>query len=170
MRVMAALIDTMLAFLLTALLASSVGWFFAERAVITFRVYSPDTLWNGPIPLMLGAISTLSYGFAFALLVVLSCEGVWGASLGKILMRRRVRSLARDAAPSRDVWRRFALKTAPWSVFCLALLSGRWELVLVAAALGAWAVVDLGVALILRRRLWHERVTGTEVVPWGGSA
>ena len=163
MRVLAALIDTLLALLLTALLASSVGWFFAERAVVTFQVYSPDTIWNGPVPLMLGAISTVSYGFAFALVLALACEGIWGVSVGKILVRRRTVTLLGQSVSKKQSWCRYALKTAPWSLFCLALLSGRWELAIVSAAFGVWAAVDLGIALILRRRLWHDRVAGTRV-------
>jgi len=163
-RVLAVMIDTLLALLLTALLASSAGWFFAERAVSTFRIYSPDTIWNGPVPLVLGAISPLSYGFAFALVVVLASEGFLGASMGKAAVRIRVAAASGSDAPQRRIMVRFVLKTAPWWVFCLALLAGRWELVVLAVLLGAGAVTDLFVALITRRNLWHDRLAGTRLV------
>ena len=164
LRVLAALIDILLALLLTALLASSAGWFLAERAVSTFRIYSPDTIWNGPIPLVLGAVSPLSYGFAFALVVVLASEGFWGASTGKAVVRIRVAAASGSDAPHRRVMERFVLKTLPWWMFCLALLAGRWELVVLAVLLGVGAVIDLVVALITRRSLWHDRLAGTRLV------
>ncbi len=164
MRFWAALIDTILAFLLTALLASSAGWFFAERAAVTFRVYSPDTYWNGPIPLMLGAVSPLSYGLAFAVIVALACEGMWGASVGKILTRRTVVKSSGGAPSRRRSWLRFALKTSPWWVFCLALMSGRWEWATFSGIVGLWALLDLASALVFRHHLWHDRISGTRVV------
>lgn len=155
-RVLASLIDAVLAFLLASLLASSSGWYFAERAVVTFRIHAPDTVWNGPLPLVLGAVSTLSYGFAFALLLVLFGEALWGAAPGKLLTRRVI------VAPDRaSRWLRFGLKMAPWWLFCLALVLGRWELAAVAAACGVGLLLDLVLSACRGRPAVHDRVAGT---------
>ncbi len=161
MRLLAALIDTVLALVLTALLSSTTGWYFAERAVVTFRVYSSETIWNGPIPLMLGAISTITYGFAFALTVVLLGEGIWAASVGKNLTRLTV--VAAPGPKAGRVWGRYLLKLSPCIGFCIALISGWWPLAAIALALGGWSVVDLLLSVVLRRPLWYDRLTGTRV-------
>ncbi len=156
LRNLAALLDSLLILVLTGVLASTTGRFFAERAVVTFRIYSPDTLWNGPLPLVLGAFSTVTYGLAFAAVAIFVSEGLWGASPGKLICRRQV-------AGSRKALR-CLLKTAPAWLFCSGLLVGRWELTAVAALVAAWSVVDLLTMAWHRDGPWYDRLLGTRVV------
>ena len=162
-RAASLLIDLVVALALTMLLASTSGRFFAERAVATLHIYDPDSLWKGPVPMVLGAVSTLSYGFAFAALLVLAAEPLTGRTPGRLATGGLVTDIAGRPADGRRLWRRHAIKTSGFWLFCLALLVARWEiLVLAAAVLLVTAVGWLGTLLPSRRAL-HDRLSATEV-------
>jgi len=155
-------VDAVAACGLAVLLAPTAGWFFAERAVVTFRVYSPHTVWNGPIPLVLGAISPLSYGLAFAVCAVLVGEALWGMGPGKVLTGQMIIPAEKNIV-SRRLWRRYALKLAPWWLFCLSLVTGWWPLACLAGLAGALALVAGLTALVAGRTLWYDRFSRTRV-------
>jgi hypothetical protein len=152
-------VDLLVALVLALLLQSTTGAFFAERAATLLRVGEADTVWRGPIPLILGAISHLSYGYAFAWLVVLLPEAWSGTSPGKLL----VRSMIAPETPSRRIGR-FLIKTSGAWIFLSALLVGWWPLAILAVACGAAVAVGLLLIPFGSRRSLHDRLADTSVV------
>jgi len=167
MRILAYLIDTAVAAVLAGVLSSSTGWFFAERAAVTFRVYSPHTVWNGPVPLMLGAVSTLTYGFAFAWLLVVFAEALSGVSAGKIVTGLEICAVDGRKLSLPRAWLRWGVKTAPLWLFCLALLAGRWQGVVLALGAALWTIADLVYGRFCDRPLWHDRLAKSQVLRRG---
>lgn len=141
--------------------------YFARAAAETFAVGSDTTVWKGPIPLVLGMVSPISYGYAFALVLVLVPEWLSGASVGKLVTRSVVASADGSAASGARRLRRFLIKTSGAWLFCVALLARRWELVVVAAL--ASLIVFVGVLLGLgpSRATLHDRWSATRVLPSG---
>jgi len=160
LRWIAAGVDGLAAGALAALLSSTSGVYFAQRAVETFRIGRPETVWKGPVPMLLGAVSTLAYGVAFALLLVWLTEALFGTSPGKLLVRREIATVPRHRW--RALWKRFALKASGAWLFCLALALGSWPLV--AAAGLATGVVVLGFLPVpFGRQALHDRLASTTV-------
>ena len=92
-RFVAAGIDSLLATGLAFLLVDTAGHFWAERAVVALRVGEPDSLWKGGLPLVLGLLGTLVYGWPFARWLVGMTEAAFGHSPGKWLAGITVRSV-----------------------------------------------------------------------------
>lgn len=163
-RAVAASVDAAVAFVGTLLLASSLGFFFAERAVVTLRIGQPGTWWKGPVPMMLGVVSTVSYLLPFVAAVVWSLDVWGGATLGKRLFGLRVRSAdGRPMDVSRRL-RRYAARTVFAWGWTLALLAGAWTLAVVATAGGVVAMAGCLMALGPESRALHDRVASTIVV------
>ena len=165
-------VDAALALALAVALASSVGWFFAERAVGTLRIGQPGTLWRGPVPMALGAVGELVYGLPFAWALIGALDPATGATAGKRLLGLRVREDGAEAdgagAGRRGRrwprWRREAVRSvAAWG-WTAALLAGRWEPALAASVAGALVAAGSLLALGPERRALHDRLSGTRVV------
>ena len=166
-RALASGIDVTLALLLAVLLTSSSGAYFARRAVVTLRIGRPGTWWTGTLPMLLGAISPLAYGFAFALLLVWAMEPLFATSPGKLLLQSEIAVPCGNRAGR--LWLRFAVKTSGAWLLCVALVSGRWPLA--CAAVLAAAVLSLGfLAVPFGGLALHDRVAGTRVTAGGETA
>lgn len=163
-RVVASVIDGGVALVLTGLLATTVGLFWAERAVVTFRIGESGGIWTGLGPMLLGLTAPVSYGFAAGLLLVLLAEALFGVSPGKMATRLSIRRPdGRDADPARLV-RRFQVKTAGILLYLLALATGLWHFLVPAVLAGL--VVLLGACGLFgpAGRTLHDRIARTAVV------
>lgn len=159
-RGLAAAVDGLVALALAALLSNTSGVYFARRAVETFHIGRPETIWKGLVPMLLGAVSTVAYGAAFALLLVWLMEALFGTSPGKLLLRHEIAVHSDHRASA--LWGRFAVKASGAWLFCIALVLGSWQVVVVAAI--ACACVALGsLPIPFGRRALHDRLTSTEV-------
>jgi hypothetical protein len=161
-RGLAAGVDALAGLGIAMLLASSAGSYFAERAVVTFRIGQPGTHWTGLVPFVLGAVAPLAYGLPFGLFLILIMEPLFAASPGKLLWRSEIVPVAPGPRPLR-LWTRFAIKAAPVWLACVAFVAGEW-MVALAAALAAAAVLLGSVPVLAARPALHDRVAGTVVV------
>ncbi len=160
-RPVAAAIDLALALALAAVLSPLSGVFFAERAVPTLHIGSPDTLWQGPLPMVLGIFGELVYGYPFALLLVLGREAFGGASPGKRLLRLRIEPMAGTAESWR--MRRFALKTSGLWLALGALLAGDWHLAALSALLITLVALTTLAALLTSTDPLYDRLAHATV-------
>lgn len=170
-RVAAAGVDLLLGLLLGLVLSNTrVGFFFAERAAVMLRIGSPDTIWKGPVPMILGILGPLVYGLPFSILLVMLLEPLTGASPGKGLMGLRIISRGRSstvrdqAVAPRRLWYRTAIKTAPLWGLLVALLAGSWMLALLFALVGCVLVLNFALAQFTSIELAHDAIARTGVV------
>lgn len=163
-RAAAGALDGLLCLAAAVPLARTLGYYFAERAVVTLRIGAPDSWWRGPVPLLLSTVGELTYLLpAVAGVLLALTEGVWRRSPGKALLGLEIRARG-GAAPGRALrWRRLALKAAPLWGAAAALVAGSSRLLVAAAALGALLLAGCLAALAPSRLALHDRLTGTEV-------
>jgi len=162
-RAAASLVDLGLGAVLAALLASTTGQFFARRAVVAFHIGEPDSSWTGVVPMVLGVVSPLSYGFAFGWLVVLLADAVAGATPGKLFTGLAVVPVGGALSPRRARWIRTVVKTAPLWTFSLALVVGSGNGVRFSMGLSVATAVGLVVSVGRGRPAVHDGIAGTRV-------
>jgi len=160
-------IDAGVGFAASLLLASSLGSYFAQRAVVTLRIGAPGTLWTGPLPLMLGVVGEVVYLLPFALFVAWILDPLTGATVGKRLLGLRVRDAGGRPASRRRRWFRNTLQTVGLWGWTLALVTGRWEIALVATLAGIVVLVGSLAALGPASLALHDRLSRTSVCPTG---
>jgi hypothetical protein len=160
-RAAAAAIDAGIAFAVTLLLSSSVGLFFARRAVVTLHIGDPHSLWKGPLPFILGAIGEIVYLMPFIFLLVWTVDPLTGATIGKRVLRLRVRGTDGQPASNARRWWRSAMQTAGFWGLTLALLVGSWQLVIVATIAGAIVLAGSLAAAGSSSLALHDRLSGT---------
>lgn len=133
-RLAAGALDLLAAVALGIVLSNTaVGDFFARRAVVMLRIGAPDTIWKGPIPMLMGIAGRFVYVLPLAFLAVALCRPVFGNSPGKaILSLPNEPDADRADAPARP-WIRTIARAAPWWGLTVALLTGSWVLALVFA-------------------------------------
>lgn len=156
----ALLLDLICALALTLLLSSTSGRFFSGRAVALLRIGDPGSFWKGPIPMLLGAMGTLTFGFPLAALMVLLPEGIFGMSPGKMIVGIRVRRADGSAPGLKTLVLRLAIKGCGLWLGILALLSS--YLILAIIGLGVQLLLLLGWFLALgpRGAALHDRFAG----------
>ncbi|MFH1865687.1 MAG: RDD family protein [Candidatus Eisenbacteria bacterium] len=166
-RLLAAVLDSLLGLIVALLLAATTGRWFAGRSVVMLSIGSPDTFWRGPMPMLLGILGPLVYGLPFALLLVLLPEALLGAGPGKWALRLRVADESGAPARARSLRLRWAVKCVGLWGMALALVLGKSPAAF--AALAATAVVLAGfiAAAGPRRLALHDRLSGTAVFPAG---
>lgn len=162
-RLAAGLIDIGIGIVSALLLSSTLGMFFARRAVVMLRIGEPGTWWQGPVPLMLGVMGEVVYLLPVTLWLAWLVEPLTGATIGKRAFGLRICSDAGLPAESAALWSRSLVQTSGLWLITLGLLVGRWEL----AAVGVFALVvmTLGSLGAVGRtgRALHDRLTGTFV-------
>jgi hypothetical protein len=167
-RLAACAADGAAGLLLAGLLAPVTGRVCAARVVVMFRIDSPQSLWKGPVPMLLGNVGDLAYGFPLALLLLLAAGALLGASPGEALLRLRVAGAGDGAAGAGRRWLRLLLLAAPLWLWNLALVAAAWQLA--AASAGAFALLALGwLPVLAGGRAFHDRLAGTRVVAAGGA-
>jgi len=142
-------------------LAWSVGVFFARRAVVTLRIGEPNTLWKGPLPLMLGVVGEVVYLLPFTLLLVWILDPLTGATPGKRLLRLRVRDAEGQPISLQRRWYRTAVQTFGLWGLTLALLADRWEIAALAALGGGAVLAGSLVAMGPKSLALHDRLSRT---------
>ena len=164
-RSAAGVLDGLLGVIVALLLAGTTGGWFAGRAVATLSIGSPDTLWRGPIPMIMGIFGSFFYGLPFALLLVLLSEALLDASPGKWLLRLRVVEVRGEPAPVGRRLLRWSVKCSGVWIMTLALVAGSLPLAL--AAVVAAVAVLAGSFMVTRssRLAFHDRISGTAVWP-----
>jgi uncharacterized RDD family membrane protein YckC len=160
-RAAAAALDAAIGLAATLLLSSSIGLFFARRAVVTLHIGDPHTLWKGPLPFILGAIGEVVYLMPFIFLLVWILDPLTGATLGKRVFRLRVRATDGRPASTARRWYRCALQTAGLWGFTIALLAGSWQLAAIATVAGAIVLVGSFAAAGPSSLALHDRLSGT---------
>ena len=160
-RAAAATIDAGTGVAAALLLSSSIGLFFARRAVVTLHIGDPHTLWKGPLPFLLGAIGEVVYLMPFTSQLVWILDPLTGATIGKRIFRLRVRGTDGQSASKAARWYRSALQTAGLWGLTLALLAGSWPLALAATIAGAIALVGSFAAAGPSSLALHDRLSGT---------
>lgn len=166
-RAAAASIDAGVGFAASLVLASSIGTFFARRAVVTLRIDAPDSLWRGPLPLMLGAVGEVAYLLPFALLLAWLLDPLTGATVGKRLLGLRVRNVDCQPASRQRRWYRSMLQTVGLWGWTLALVTGRWEIAVSASLAGGVVLAGSLVAVGPTSRALHDRLSRTSVCRTG---
>ena len=162
-RAAAASIDAAVGLAATFALASTLGIFFARRAVVTLRIGQPGTLWTGPIPLLLGTIGEVVYLLPFTLWLVWMVDPLTGASVGKRVCGLRVGEVDGRPATWQRRWARHAVQTAGLWGWTLALLAGRWEIAVLASVAGVVMWFGALGALCRSRAALHDRLSGSRV-------
>lgn len=163
-RLAAAMVDGAAALLVTVLLASTVGLFWAERAVVTFHIEDPESIWKGLGPMLMGLTAPVSYGFALGLALILLSEALFGVSPGKMVTRSAIRGADGGAPDRARLVRRFQVKTAWILLYLVALGTGFWQ-ILVPAVLAAVAVAVGGLGMFgPAGRTLHDRLARTAVL------
>ena len=127
------------------------------------RVGSPDSVWLGPIPMVLGIFGNLAYGLPFALILVLLAEMFFGAGPGKYLFRMRIARADGGAAGIGRRALRWAVKCSGLWVMVLALLLGSQLLALLSLAAGCAVSAGSLLALGPERLSLHDRITDTGI-------
>jgi uncharacterized RDD family membrane protein YckC len=163
-RLLATSIDVLIALALCFLLSNGrVGYFFASRAVVMLRIGSPDTLWKGPIPMILGILGPFVYVLPLSILLVLLTEPLTGTSPGKLWLGLKVVPNDHAQVFSKRLWLRFVVKASPFWGMVVALLSGSWVLALFSVVLGVALLANMVLSLFCSIGTAHEVWSQTSV-------
>lgn len=144
---------------------TAVGDFFATRAVVMLHIGAPDTIWKGPIPMMMGIFGPLVYGIPFAMLLIRMCEPVFGSSPGLALARLKIVSSTGATPPPLQRWQRALVAATPWWGLVLALLAGSWVLAIVFASAGILLFINVVLSAITPLPRIFDIVSRTTVLP-----
>jgi hypothetical protein len=156
-RMMADAIDLMVGLALGLALSNTiVGFFFASRAVVMLRIGAADTIWKGPLPMILGILGPFVYGLPFAILLVLVSEPLIGTSPGKALLGLKIVPCGDGIVARGQLWRRAIIKATPFWGLTAALLTGSWVLSLVFSIVGVAQLANMALSLLTSTRPVHE--------------
>lgn len=158
-RIMAGIIDCVVALMLGLMLTGTAGRWFASQAVSALRIGQPDSLWTGAGPMALGAVGDLVYGLPFALTLILLAEPLTGSTPGKGLMRL---AIAPSAGFGRRALRFLFRGVGAWSL-TLAIASGSWPLTVASCVASVLSILGMVPAAFGRLAL-HDRLSNTFVV------
>lgn len=149
---------------LAALLAPTVGAWFAEQSVATFRVGEPGTWWTGPVPMVFALTGAFTYGLPFATWLIFAAAPLFGATPGQSLLGLTTVAVEGESPGRGARWRRFLMKAAPWSLGTAGLVIGQW--VVAAGGVAALLPAAIGAIQALARgdgRTWWDRWSGTRI-------
>jgi hypothetical protein len=165
LRLSAAFIDALLGLTAGFLLAlGRIGNFFAERAVVMLRIGSPDTIWKGLIPMIMGILGPFVYSLPLAVFLIMLIEPLTGVSLGKRIVRLRIIPEEKVTLSSRERWARFAAKTVLFWGLVLALLLGSWVLALCSVVLGCLVLCSFLASFFFPLKPLHDLLSHTTVI------
>jgi hypothetical protein len=165
LRLVAASIDMFMGAALGFLLSfSRIGYFFASRAVVMLKIGSPETIWKGPIPMIMGILGPFVYVLPLSILLVLMIEPLTGASLGKRILRLKIISANDEVVPKRKLWYRSAIKASCFWGLVAALLFGNWVLALCSIVIGCMVSCSMVLSLFSSLAPLHEVRSQTSVV------
>jgi len=143
--------------------SSTIGMYFARRAVVTLRIGEPGTWWTGPLPMVLGAVGEVVYVLPLACGCVWLVEPLTGATIGQRVTGVRAGSVdARPPSRSR-LWLRHVLLAAGFWGWTAALVSGRWQIAAAGTLVSILVAGGMASALGAARASLLDRVSGTRV-------
>lgn len=164
LRLAAAAIDTLAGAAAGLLLANTrVGYFFAGRAAVMLRIDSPESVWKGPIPMIMGIMGPFVYTLPFTILLIFLIEAAGGASPGKKILGIKVISSGGGRPFPKQLWYRTMIKTCLLWGLLISLLLGDWRLALCSVILGAAVVLSMLLSLSGLTRPLHDILSGTRV-------
>lgn len=162
LRLLTTIVDLTLGILLGLLLSNSaIGPFFADRAVAMLRIGSTDTVWKGPIPMMIGILGTFAYALPLSILLILLTEPLVGTSPGKLIFGLQIASAGPPILSRKQLWYRSAVKTIFFWGLVLSLLLGSWILAVCFTILGLAVSFNFVLSLFLPMRSIHESLSQT---------
>lgn len=165
LRLLAASIDALLGVVLGFLLSfSRIGNFFAERAVVMLKIGSPDTIWKGLIPMIMGILGPFFYVLPLSLLLVFLIEPLTGASLGKRILRLKIVLENKGVVSREKLWYRSAIKSVLFWGLVAGLLFGSWVVALCSVVLGFAVFCSIVLPLFSSCRPLHEALSQTSVI------
>jgi len=169
LRILSSVIDLIFAALLSLPLSRTLGEWFAERAVLMLSIGSPDTIWTGPIPMVLGMFGELVYVFPLAALLVLIPEVFFGAGPGKWVLGIRIVRATRLPVRSGRVpltagFVRWVVKCAGLISITLALVLGSGTAAVVAFGISVSVLAGFSVTVQPTSDALHDRLACTTVV------
>jgi hypothetical protein len=163
-RLLATILDVLLGMVLGLLLSNSaIGSFFAGRAVVMLRIGSADTLWKGPVPMMLGILGTFVYVLPLAILLILLTEPLAGTSPGKIVFGLEIVPSGQAILSRKQLWCRSAVKTIFFWGLVVALLLGNWILAVCFTVLGLALLCNVALSLFFPLSPIHQSLSWTRV-------
>jgi hypothetical protein len=167
-RVAANAVDLLAAGALGVVLANTgVGFFFATRAVVMLRIGAPDTIWKGPIPMIMGIMGTFVYTMPFAILVVQLLEPLTRTPPSKALVGLSIGSSGGAGVSRAQLWSRAMIRATPWWGLTIALLAGSWVLALIFSTVGVLMLGNFLLSLFTPIRPVDDTWSGTIVVRIG---
>jgi hypothetical protein len=147
---------------LGVLLANTgIGFFFAKRAVVMLKIGSVDTIWKGPVPMIMGILGPFTYVLPLAMLLVLLAEPLTGTSPGKSMLGLKIIPYNKAILSKKSLWCRTAIKSVFFWGLVVALLSGNWILALCATVMGCAVLCNMVLSLLFYIRPIHETQSQT---------
>ncbi len=160
-RLAAGVIDATIAFAISIGLSSTVGLFFARRAVVTLRIGDAETIWQGPLPMILGVFGEIVYLMPFILWFAWALDPLTGRTLGKRTLGLEVRLADGAPAPRRARWFRHVVEASGFWILTLSLLTGSSYLAFLGVMAGTLVALGCLSALGSDARTLHDKLTGT---------
>lgn len=165
-RLLANAVDATVALGLGLLLSSTLGLYFSSRAVVALEMDSPESVWKGPVPLVLGVFGKLVYLMPFVIFLVLALEAVVDRGPGKALLGLRVSPAGAGGRERAPVLGRAVVRAGPWGVVAAGLVLGRWEPMALGAA-GSLLLLLCFAPVLAGRRSVYDRALGLDVTRTG---
>ena len=161
----AACIDILIGVAVGFLLSfTKVGFFFASRAVVLLKIGNPDTLWKGPIPMIMGILGPFVYVLPLSILLIFMIEPLTGASPGKRILRLRIIQEDNEVLSKKKLWYRSAIKASCFWGLVAALLFGNWILAFCSVVSGCVVLCSMVLSLFSSLMLLHDSLFNTSVI------
>ena len=163
-RIFAVLIDFLTGIGLGLLMSHSFGYYFAQRAEVMLRIGAPDSLWRGPIPMLLGVVGPFTYILPLALYLIFLTEPLFNNSLGKQLFKLKITDHLGNSPQSKQKWIRHFIKTSPLWIMILALVLGSWQIALISVMSAFVVLLGSGVFIGSKKLTLHDFLAKTTVL------
>jgi len=164
-RLAATAIDMFLGGVLGLLLSNTaIGFFFASRAVVMLRIGSADTIWKGPVPMIMGILGPFVYVLPLSILLILLAEPLTGTSPGKRILGLKIILCNNATHSTKKLWARSAIKTIFFWGLVLAMLSGNWAIALCSVVLGCALLCNMVLTLLFPIKPLHEVFSHTSII------
>lgn len=164
-RMLATKVDMIIGVALGLFMSNSViGFFFAGRAAVMLKIGSADTIWKGPIPMIMGVLGTFIYVLPLSTLLILSAEPLIGISLGKKILRLKIIPYNNLILSKKMLWCRSAIKTSIFLGLVISMLIGSWIVALCSLTLGFIVLCSMVLSLFLYIKPIHDALSQTCVI------
>lgn len=142
---------------------SGIGFFFASRAAIMLKIDSVDSIWKGPVPMIMGILGPFVYVLPLSILLIMLSEPITGISPGKKILGLKIIPRNNVILSKKMLWCRSAIKTSFFWGLVLAMLLGNWILALCSVVLGCAVFFNMSLTLLFPIKPIHEALSQTSV-------